>query len=293
MRDYEIQLLKKLRGDAAGVTLSSVAKRCEPIVESLRACGAVESVRSESGRGMRLRVANQSAFDRFVESRVPQGLDVDELTIANRAEAILHLADAKAFRGSVTEGILVRSCKPDIFVRSRDGTSEIAVSQLTQLTSCAALSLSPQYRWTFSGSVAVVENADAFWQHELVIPDADLAIFAGGLMSTRLVDWLASPAMQDCSIQHWGDYDPVGVAEYMRLRKACGDRVASFVPSDLPEMVKKFGKKELITKQVKTLEKLRSQKNEAHVTKMVAIFDFHRKGLEQELLLMQHNSKPT
>ena len=53
---------------------------------------------------------------------------------------------------------------------------------------------------------APVENADAFLQHERVIPDIHLVIFASGQMSGRLLTWRASPEMEFNSLLHWGDY---------------------------------------------------------------------------------------
>lgn len=118
-----------------------------------------------------------------------------------------------------------------------------------------------------------------------MIPDVDLAIFASGRMSGRLLDWLASSAMQNCPIVHWGDYDPVGVAEYVRLVTRCGDRVQSFVPDDLPALIRCHGKRKLITDQVEILSRLRQSQSDPHVARMIALFDEQRKGLEQELLL--------
>jgi hypothetical protein len=133
-------------------------------------------------------------------------------------------------------------------------------------------------------TIAVIENADAFSQRDRVLPNVDLAVFASGRMSGRLLIWLASPALATCPIIHWGDYDPVGVAEYLRLQEYCGDRVTTYVPQNLEPLLKRHGKRKLITEHVEILSRLRVRLTEPHVAGMIALFDEYRKGLEQELL---------
>ncbi|MCA9177692.1 MAG: hypothetical protein KDB14_24660 [Planctomycetales bacterium] len=119
-------------------------------------------------------------------------MDIDPSEIQSHADAIVHLADAKAFNQPIAEGVFIRATKPNIIIQSVDTGDTIPVSQLTASTGCAAIQLSDKRSWTFQGSVAVVENADAFWLHERVIPFVDLVIFASGRMSGRLLDWFAS-----------------------------------------------------------------------------------------------------
>lgn len=286
MRDWEVAFLRRLR-DAAddGIVRSDIAKRCREIVEWLQACGAADFAPSPAGRGIRLRITSEESFNRFVASRCPSGLDLSPTDIQSHSDAVAHLADAKAFNRSIAEGVFVRAIKPNITIESTETGEVIPVSELTAITGCAAIQLSESRSWTFCGSIAVVENADAFWLHERVIPDSDLVIFASGKMSGRLLDWLASPEMESCSILHWGDYDPVGVTEYIRLTQHCGDRVKTFVPDNLESLLKRHGKRKLITDQVEILGRLRQQSDNRHVARMIALFDRHRKGLEQELLL--------
>lgn len=286
MRDWEIAFLCKLReASADGVNHSTIPKRCHAIVEALRSCGAADYLPSTSGRGIRLRIKSEASFTKFVDSRCPSGLDIDFSEIQNRTDAIVYLGDAKAFSYSVAEGVFVRATKPNVTLQSIETNKVISVSELTAIAGCASIQLSDSKSWTFRGSIAVVENADAFWLHERVIPDSDLIIFASGRISGRLLEWLTSPAMESDPILHWGDYDPVGVAEYIRLRTRCGDRVETFVPDDLEALLKRHGKRKLITDQVGMLGRLRQHSANPHVARMIALFDRHRKGLEQELLL--------
>jgi hypothetical protein len=82
--------------------------------------------------------------------------------------------------------------------------------------------------WEFSGTIATIENEEPFWSHELILPDVDLAVYVRGKMSNRVIRWLASEPMKSCPITHWGDYDPIGVLEYVRLLRTCSERVRLF-----------------------------------------------------------------
>jgi hypothetical protein len=148
----------------------------------------------------------------------------------------------------------------------------------------AAILLSGESRWRCSGLVATIENEEAFWSHHKVLPDIDLAIYARGRMSERLLSWLASDELGGCRFIHWGDYDPTGVAEYVRLRNACLGRVTLHVPVDIEALLARYGKRELVEGQVSALQSLRSDSDDV-VQQLVRLFDLHRRGLEQELLL--------
>jgi hypothetical protein len=136
-----------------------------------------------------------------------------------------------------------------------------------------------------SGTIAVIENAEPFWYHERILPSVDLAIYATGNMSARLIDWLSSAAMANCSFIHWGDYDPRGLCEYLRLHEACPGRVTTYVPNDIELLLQRFGNRDLLIKQAKDLERLRDSQSDPIIDEMVGLFDQYRRGLEQEVLL--------
>jgi hypothetical protein len=209
-------------------------------------------------------------------------VNLDE--IDDRCAAVTAFGDAKALRRGPYEGVFIRSVKQDARIVAEDG-AVIPVAELTRIAGGTALLLSDELKWSFTGTVMVIENTEAFWRHERVMPDVDLALFACGKMSTRLVDWLASSFMGDCHITHWGDYDPIGVAEYVRLAQSCPGRVTSYLPPEVADLLPKFGKRELIINQRETLDRLRSHLQDPIVQRMVDLFDRHRRGLEQEILL--------
>ena len=282
MSQVERRFLRRLRdSEGHSVLLTSVASGCKDILESMETCGAVR--RRFVNRARRVEVCCQATFDRFLKSRFPLGIDADINDVFDRAGAVIAFGDAKAIGRGSEEAIFVRTAKPNITIRATDGT-EIPVGVLSSDAGGAALSLTKDRQWTFSGTVAVIENAQPFWQHEKVLPDVDLAVYAGGNMSKRLVDWLASNAMSDCQLIHWGDYDPRGVIEYLRLFDRCPSRAISFLPHDIDQLMQ-YGKRSLWENQSRSLENLRLRAANPHATRMLELFDEHRKGLEQEVLL--------
>lgn len=286
MTEAELRLLRLLtESQPNGVQRSMIAQSCHILVDALQTCGAVDFRPARNGRGVSLYVKDELALKRFIDARLPGGSDVARSRIKDRAEAVVLRADAKVARKSIGEGIFVRSTKVDTVIQAVDGPIELSVGQLSDDAGGAAIQLSSRSRWTFAGTVLVVENADVFWQYEIVLPDTDLAVFASGNLSARLVDWLASPEMQDCNIIHWGDYDPVGVCEYLRLADACAGRVEPFAPMDVDALLPVYGKRSLVTRQAQYLERLRNKLSDRYVARMIRLFDAHRRGLEQEVLL--------
>lgn len=286
MNETERRFLRRLRdAHPTGVPKSSIPQGCKQLVASLQTCGAVVFNSSSSGRGIVLNVVNLEAFDRFIGSRLPHGLNVDAASIPDRATAVRLLADAKAVRQALAEGVLVRSTKSAIMISAVDGTTTVNVSDQTAQAGACALQLSAEKQWTFVGTVAVVENTDAFWRHDVVLPDVDVAIHGHGNTSARLLKWLGSPAMAQCRVIHWGDYDPVGVYQYLRLMKECPGRVSAFAPEMIEILLPRYGKAKLISAQVEYLLRIRKQIADSYVQRMVGLFDKYRRGLEQEVLL--------
>jgi hypothetical protein len=285
VNETQRRFLRRLRdAQPYGLRRSAIPTGCKNLVESLRTCGAAEFSRASSGRGVVLRIVSDEAFERFVIGRLPQGLDIDMTTVSDHAQAVVMLADAKAIRRAVGQGILVRSAKSNVTIESTDGQGSIPVSEMSTVDRAVVIRLSSDKMWTFEGTIAVVEGAYAFWRYERLIPQADLAVLGSGNMSAALLNWLASPAMARCHIIHWGDYDPVGVWQYLRLAEACPGRVESFAPPEIDELIRR-SKRALVTRQGRYLDRLRSRSCDSYVRRMTDLFDRYRRGLEHEALL--------
>ena len=134
-------------------------------------------------------------------------------------------------------------------------------------------------------AVVIVENLEVFLHLEETGIACDLAVYAAGRMSERLLAWLASPAMSGCSVLHCGDYDPVGLQEYLRLRAACGSRASLYVPDDLMDLLRTFGKRELLSDSPAVLRSVRAS-SDVSVRHVLRLIDEAGCGLEQEALLL-------
>ena len=281
MNEPTRQFLKLLwESQFDGLPQSRVAKRFKPLVEKLKTCGAVAE--QPVARGVKFVVNDDEAFESFVKSIFPRGLGIDPDTIDSRAEAVWAYANSKAVQKGSDEGVGVRSANPEFTVRVDDQT--IPVGKVTSLSGGMLIRFTDNSSWEISGTIGIIENIENFWNYERVLPEVDLAIIASPI-THKLIDWLGKSGLVSCKLIHWGDYDPVGVREYVRLKRAFPDRATTYIPEDIEKWISKFGQRERIKKQVVYLNSLRDETDDPIVAKMVSLFDQYRKGLDQELLL--------
>ncbi len=236
-----------------------------------------------AGAGRRVVIKNLEALEAFVDRLYPEGLgEIKDTGAPPRSKAVAHFRDAKRAMHSDAEPVLLRGFG-DAVLRSQDG--ELPVAVLTRLAGVAALSLTDDTTWRFKGCVAVVENQEVFLHMEGPDLSCDLLLYAGGRISGRVLRWLGSPAMRECRYIHCGDYDPVGLDEYLRLVAACPGRVQLYMPSDLERHFIRHGKRELIKDSQGILSRLRKNRDPV-VKKVVDLIDRHGVGVEQEILLI-------
>lgn len=285
MSQSQRRFLRLLRnaGDR-GVPASDVPSGCAGILADLETCGAVGH--RAAGRGNVVCITNVDAFELFVGCHFPLGLEAAAEDAVDRVAGVRLFGDAKVARRGRWEGVFIRSTKPGTELVSNEG-QRLPVAELTALGGGTAIALGGARRWSCRGVVAIIENAEAFWQHDRLLADVDLAIFAYGRLSERVLTWLASDDMSHCEVLHWGDYDPVGCLEYLRLRERCGQRVRMHLPNYVSALLPLYGKADLITDQVAALATLRRHDANATVATLLRLFDEHRKGMEQEALLME------
>lgn len=284
MSQIQRRFLRALRdAQDRGLPVSGVPVTCVPALTALETCGALG--RRSAGRGEVVWVSHQGAFELYLTRHFPLGIEEAGDPPDDRVSGVRLFGDAKTAARGRFEGVFIRSHKPETSLVSGDGV-RLHVGELTAAAGVAALTLDAARRWSFSGTVAVVENAEPFWQYERELPEVDLAVFASGRLSERVLVWLASDDMAACRLVHWGDYDPVGCMEFIRLRERCGDRAAMHVPSRVEDLLQTFGKAALLTDQLDTLATLRRLAAPPEVAALLEMFDRNRRGLEQEALLI-------
>jgi hypothetical protein len=283
MADGLITTLSKLLQEGS-VAWSAVSATQERALRPLREGGVL--VRERSGAGERLVVTNAGVLRRFAEQRYPSGLSsamaADQQAEAlSPADGVRHFRDAK--RGRQQADVLLFRGRPGSSVRCNGAA--VPVGQQTATTGVAAVVLEAGRRVSMNGTLAIIENQTAFLQAEALGVTFDVALYGGGRLSGRVIEWLASPAMRSSTLVHCPDYDPVGLQEYEKLRACCGSRVRLHCPSNLEDLLQRYGKPSLYTKNRALLA---SMNNAASETRAVAkLLERYGCGLEQEVLIGQ------
>ncbi len=261
---------------------SSIADRDRKRLRVLFDSGVIEEMRSGGGRSIILR--NQQALTSFIQAVYPSGLDArSDESMPPRGLAVAHLRDAKRASGTESEALFLRGYENAVL--TSDG-EVLPVGEWTQKAGVAALRIDAECKWAFSGNIAIVENAEIFLNFERLGANAAIVLYAGGRLSDRVIRWLSSEQMRKARIKHFGDYDPVGLDEYLRLLTACPGRVELYVPGDIEALFASYGKRELLEKSLSILARLRKNP-EPVVKRVVKLMDVYGVGLEQEILLLR------
>ncbi len=250
-----------------------------------RLAGLLESGvlrRERSGSGFRIVVGSREYLRRWISKSYPSGLLVDRCAGSGRAAAVAALRDSH--RASVPGScpVLLRGFG-DAALDSEGGS--FPVGKLTDGYGVAALMVGPGCGWRWSGGVAVVENMEAFLRFEELGAPQRLAAYAAGRMHSALLGWLASPRMSKALPVHFGDYDPVGLDEYLRLREACPGRAELYLPEGLQPLFARYSNPGLLRGTEAILRRLR-RCGLPEVRRVVELIDRHGAGLEQEALLL-------
>ena len=249
-------------------------------LQSLFETGVLEVGRS--GAGKTVVVKKRDAFDIFVLRTYPSGLEGREETSTPRSKAVAELRDSKKARETGPLVVLLRGLDN---CELRCGTEILPVAGLTELAGVVALRLGGR-EWAYDGVLAVVENLEVFWNFEKLGTGAQMALYAQGRLSGAILGWLGSQSMARARILHCGDYDPVGLDEYLRLKDACPGRVELFLPTDFEALLSRYGKSELLHgSNGAVLARLRKTRD-PEVRRLVTLLDRHGAGLEQEILLL-------
>lgn len=281
MSKQHTQILIKLQefGSVASSQLSNASEQyLRPLIET------EVLVEERKGRGLAIVVNNYKALEAFIEIHFPHGLEPGHTDTVTRSQAVSYWRNSK--HGDLTsEPVFINAKKDQVLTQD---SKVLPVGQLTEIAGMASFSLdenSDSY-WQFDGTIALVENYEVFINWQKINIPADIAIWAAGRISQRIIDWLKSQKMQICNIIHCGDYDPVGLDEFRRLYTQIGKRAWLYVPSNIDTLFNKYANPTLLKKQssIKVLQRLRSC-NHPDVIEIVKLIDNCNGGLEQEILL--------
>jgi len=244
-------------------------------------------VEEKSGAGRRVVLANAESLLAFITRTYPSGLEGLSSDLLPRSRAVMEQRDSKKSRELGPLTVLLRGFGE---AQLQAGDQILPVAQWTNLAGVAALHITDDKVWGFCGKLAVVENLEVFWHIEKIDPSVDLALYAQGRLSQRIIAWLSSAAMAEVQVIHFGDYDPVGLDEYLRLIQARPVRTSLYVPENLEDLLRRYGKKQLLDDSQAVLHRLR-RVEDPDVARIVAMMDRWGVGLEQEVLLSQEAVK--
>jgi len=236
----------------------------------------------KSGAGKKVVVKNRAALDAFVLRSYPSGLQGSSARLLPRTRAVAELRDSKKARETGPLMVLLRgfdNCE------LRAGEEVLAVAQWTELAGVAALCLDGR-QWGFAGVMAIVENLEVFWNFEKLQTGAQLAVYAQGRLSGRILNWLSSPAMAQARVIHCGDYDPVGLDEYLRLKIACPERAVLYLPANLDDLFSRYGKGALLMGSNSAILARLRKTEDSEVRRVVELIDRYGVGLEQEIMML-------
>lgn len=242
-------------------------------------------VERRAGSGFRVQLTSPEALRRWIAREYPHGLGGTDEELPSRARGVANFGDSKR-GGRVDASLLQLRGFGDAELRHAGG--DMPVAELTRRFGAASLVLEEPFEWGFSGRLTIVENLEFFLSVEYLVADVEVALWSRGRMSSRVLEWLSSPAMAEATLVHAGDYDPVGLDEYLKLVAALGPRVELYVPNDLAERLRRFGRPELLTDSLEVLGRVRRESDDA-VDRVLSMIDRVGKGLEQEGLLISLN----
>lgn len=266
--------------EEGSIPASRLSERSRSRLLSLFDSGVLSE--EKSGAGRRVVVKSKAHLLGYVETEYPSGLEADPASFSTRADGIMAFRDSKRISTPVQEPVLLRAFEG---VCLRSGSIVLPAADLTSRFGLAAFLLDDTPSFGSDGPVATVENAELFNRFEKLQTGIGLAIYTAGRISGRMLGWLASEGMSRCAITHYGDWDPVGLDEYLRIRKACPGRTSLFVPDDFEILLQRFGKRELLAGSNSVLLPRLASSDDEIVRRLVELMRRHNAGLEQEVLL--------
>lgn len=284
MPDAFARLIRRMLKEGR-VPWSGVGARARERLVSLFDAGVLRKVRR--GGGFIVQVRDEDVLARFYRKHYPAS-DIPG-DASPRAHAVGSLRNAKRAPHTDREPVLLRAFES---INCRHGPNAVDLGETTRRTGAACLILAGDQFWSITAEVAVVENLECFLHFEALGVGAPVALYASGRLSNLVLRWLGSNAMGRARFVHCGDYDPVGLDEYLRLKEMVGDRARLHVPADLGKLVSQFGRPELLRDSSSTLQRLRKSED-AQVQRVISMLQETGCGLEQEALLLAKDQSPS
>lgn len=253
-------------------------RRLQPLFDS----GVL--IEGASGAGRRITVEKPEVLRTFIKNHYPSGLvESDSEGRGSRTLGVHQYRNSKATGGLGFQFVTFRTFGPEPFYVFCNGGWLDATTQAAKMET-GSLVLRGNEWPRYSGQVATVENPEFFMNFDWQSADIGLVIFTNGRMSGRLIDWLASDSMEKSVITHFGDYDPTGIDEFLKLSSKLGSRAKLYRPVNLEYLFSLYARRDLLSDSGEMMHRLSSTKN-SDAKEVIRLMTTYDGGLEQEALL--------
>lgn len=267
------------RGSIPGTEMSL---RIRTRLETLFWLGALVEV--NAGRGKRIEVRDQKALAEWISANYPSGLTGTDAALSARAESVANYRNTKRGRSLESALVHMRGFGQSRLIR---GDTEQPLAMMTSVFGVAGVVIDPTRPWQLVGTLGLVENMEVFMQVERIAPALDAALWSAGPLGGHILEWLK--LQTSLEVVHFGDYDPIGLSEYLRFRKALGARVKLYIPTDFEARLIRFGQRALLEKSSSVLARVRQEADEV-VRAILTIIERHGLALEHEAMLIPFDS---
>jgi hypothetical protein len=283
MRDALVQAQLALLLQEGALKRSACSRSTLAELQPLLHAGAI--IEERAGAGRRLVASDKVALADFIKCRFPE-VELAPATIG-RVAALAQFRDSKALPGNTPEIVLLRALSDSVLWQE---DQLVAAANATRQHGIFSFVLAPGCRYSLRASWALVENPALLLNFERIAGALKInaALYGGGRISGRLLDWLSRQAADDFRLVHFPDYDPVGLSEFVRLRNKLGARVLLHTPVELARLFQQFGNRKLLQKRANQslMPKLRDCPL-PEVRNVLQLIERHNAGLEQECLLFK------
>ncbi|PAW88552.1 MAG: hypothetical protein B9S33_04575 [Pedosphaera sp. Tous-C6FEB] len=241
-------------------------------------------VDERAGAGRCLVVRDPEAFAEFCRRLFPDLPTAP--SVSSRVSGIAHFRDSKTYASDTPTVLTLRAWSDTALWRSGQ---PVPAAQATAAHGVFSFALAPGGQYELRAPCALVENPAMLLAFEQlgVTSAVPIALYAGGRVSERVLNWLAHSSAPGFRLVHFPDYDPVGMSEFVRVRAALGDRATLHLPAGLGEVFSRFANPDLLRREASQalLPALRNNPL-PEVRAVLDLIEGHNAGLEQEALLI-------
>lgn len=269
-RNVLLQLLETGR-----VTSSIVPRAARSEIEKLKDQGFISWNRA--GRGGVYTIDDREAIQTLLRNT---GYHGPTEALPPKAKAVAYHKDAHKGRDSTL--LLMLSATHEVFWYNKG--KRVNLFKIVQDCGIASILIKLEDDWQTDKPIALVENKDLLVhadQYFKKIEFGGSVLLYPGWVSKRTIAWLKT--LKDTPITIFPDYDPVGIKNYLIMKKALPD-LNIHVPENLPDLLNRYGDPERL--KTSTGRKLIEKTKDEKALLIYSLLLKYGAGLHQEALIL-------